>query len=407
MDFISKTANFSWVKGSISTGITICLGNSDEESYVDFLQFEKKKQQINIIKKSEKSIPINSLKNEISTKHPIFLNIIGKGILHKKIKNSNISQLNDDELIKSVLPNIQASEFYIQKIYNSIDLYVVIIRKALMESIIENISNQGFEILEVFIGITSLVNILDLSSHENYVICDLSIHLKDKQIDTIEAINENKITEYIIGDEVINGKNILSFSSALTFYSVKLLANSLSPSSILRQQNFIYKKFYTYLKWFLLIGTFIILLINYLLYSYFSTQNNKLTSEFNSTLTELEVIKQLTDNVTQKEKFLKDNNITNPTHFSLFADRIALIRPNGIVFTRLKFNPLRGDIRNQNRIEFELNKMIIEGSSDKISTLNNWLKDIEKEKWVKKVELIDFNQEDISISANFTIDIYF
>ena len=72
--------------------------------------------------------------------------------------------------------------------------------------------------------------------------------------------------------------------------------------------------------------------------------------------------------------------------------RIVNSIPENVGLTSIKVNPTRKKIKNFEKIVFETNTIIVNGNSNSSLPINTWIKKLNKENWISKIEILDFSK---------------
>lgn len=405
---IDKLSNSGFIKGVDSVGITLNF-YSDSEYDIDFVSLRKNKKIVNILDSKTNSKSIHDLTKVLSSKNPVSMSIMGKGIIHRKFESSIIENATDKEIINNIFPNTDQDEFLVQKSPVNDEVYISLIRKKIVEDIVNHFTSQGIFILSITIGpfaLNGIISLIDDRSPNNLLLVkNQELTIKNDLIYQLNISQNTQDIVYKIGDDKISHENLVSFATALSFYlqnnPVSIDLQSIQTS----KEEFIYKRIFYLLGWGILIFAFLVLLINYLLFDYYNNKYNDLSLEYSKRTEETSKLKLLSKQLADNERFVTENNLLETSRFSYYTDRLALIIPDNIVLNELYLNPLTSDLQKNKEIDVVNNLIIIKGVVNKNSLLNEWIKKIELEKWVEKVEILKFTQKDKSSGANFELEI--
>jgi Tfp pilus assembly protein PilN len=103
-------------------------------------------------------------------------------------------------------------------------------------------------------------------------------------------------------------------------------------------------------------------------------------------------VKKLESEKENKTKILQESGILNQNFLSFYMYRIVNSIPNNVGLNSLKVNPTQKKIKNFEKIIFETNTIIISGNSSSSMPINSWVKELKKEKWISKIEILDFSK---------------
>lgn len=341
----------------------------------------------------------------IKSKNPICLSIDGKGIVHKKV---DITAENN--ILNQVMPNANPESFYVQQIsVSNENAFVSIIRKEVIQAILNEFKNRKLFVINLSLGpfiINSITSLLH-NNHNEIETDSYSLHIDNNRIvDFFKNKTDKKSEEVIvIGDESISKEYIISFSSAFYYYFPGQPEDSVLLEEVTLNEEFSYKQVLKYTSRGFLILIFVILLVNFLLYDYYSKKKNEYLLLYNKNESQIELRDTLNKQLEQKEKLLDNIGILSTSRLSYYADQLALKLPANITLTKMLQNPVKNKIRKEVEILFERNTIHIEGTTSKSIDLHDWIEDISEESWVDNVVLLNYEQENSAIPGEFSIEL--
>lgn len=383
----------------------------DETYRFNFISVKKKKQnKIEFIDEESTIDNFDTLKNSIDTKIPICLVINGKGIISKKVatdKDENI-----ETLLQKVLPNALSSDFCVRS-YPSDDSnnFVSLIRKSQLEKIVEEFIKNKIFIIDVFWGpfiVGSLIPLIgntnsELSS-ENY-----KFTLHNQKITDYTTIDIPEKETFKIENENIHIQSMIALGGLIFhFFENNGINTSNIPCVVNCEKEFTYSRLFTKIGWSILVFMFSILLINFILFGYYDKEKQKLSgqvNQYNDLLINLDTLKK---SIAQKQDLLESSGLSGSTKNSFYADRIASTIKTGITLTKLAVTPVeKTNNNNQNEEGYTFKKeyILINGTTNSSTYLNEWVKEMKKLKWVKEVIIKNYTQENNLKPAVFTIEI--
>jgi Tfp pilus assembly protein PilN len=149
---------------------------------------------------------------------------------------------------------------------------------------------------------------------------------------------------------------------------------------------------------------FIILLINFILFSYQSDKQKQLAGELNQYQETIQQLASYKEEIAEKEKITQNGAWGENSYFSYYADRIAASKPDGILLQKMQLFPVT--LKNK---KFDLNgirkdTICIEGVTQNSVLLNEWTKALQSQEFVKHVGITNYTQQESS-SGSFTLQI--
>lgn len=370
---------------------------------------KKEKNRLNIEKTETQLDSFELLKSKIKRKLPIVIVITGKGIIFRKAAIT--PGVNNIEILRKLLPNAVPGDFYTCKseIYNG-QAFISVIRSELAEKILKIFNDHKLFVVGLYIGPLISESVLEIADSlpEIMNLSNYKITIKNRKIETCIIQQTDKEEFYKIGDESVSSFTILSLSSGIKYLSNEKY-NSFTEISTVNNNITEYKAFRS----FRVLGAgflglfFVILLINYLLFDFYNSKSDELSSrltDYQGFLNNYNVLKK---DLEDKKSMLTETGMLLPSKKSFFVDRIAADIPEGINLTELIINPIVRKQSEINKIDFIKNKINIKGYTIKSTLLNEWIKKLKKYEWIREVKEFTYSSEDqfINKPGAFTIEI--
>lgn len=395
---------YTFIKGKSAIGVEFLYNTKDSFTLIA-QELQEKNGGIEVNNRWV-DISLEELAKINTKKLPVYVSIGGKGIIHKKVKYNEYTQ--EQELLSQVLPNAMIKDFYIQKttVLNN-ECWVSVIRKDMLDALVENIKSLQLFCVQVFLGPFILGNILDYVEQPvikttTYELIIEKNHVS--QMDSLGSVSEGE--EYNIEGETVNSHELVAFSSALNHFIPSKNIESISCNELnLMEEEFYYKNKYVFLGFSILVFFFIITIGNMLLNNSYQEVNNNLQYQVNSNTRFIDELRTLKEMLVIKEEFVKNSGVTKAAKIAFYADQIAMSIPNSIILTQLFINPLEKRIKKSEDIVFKFNTIRVSGTVSNSIELNQWIKEVKKMKWINDINVISFIQENIKTAGEFEIEI--
>ena len=317
---------------------------------------------------------------EVNRKLPVSLVLTGKGVLTKKLRLQG-----DENPVLSVFPQGNPAEFYYQVLKGDPYSYVSIARRSLVDHAVASIQQAGFRVLDISLGFTAIEPLLSFIEQPAFNTATYSLRaaqgvITDFELQQTELLNQE---EYLISQQYLRSYDLLAFAAATGL----LIGNEHSDIEILRVQReeLKYQRYFRTATLSLLMFVFIVLLLNFFVYSYYYQRNDHYAVNGH-----VVNIKGLSSSISDKELFLHNQEWLFQPRSSYFADRLAGFLPDGIWLSALHF---KGDT------------ILLHGGCDDPDRINLLISNIKTLKEVKQVEMKNYayqKEEDIGV---FSIDI--
>lgn len=397
MILIQKIKNSALLKSSKISGLQIDILN-DQQYHFNLIILKRKKQSVTVENKFSFHL-LDELLQYNNSEIPIYISLDGKGVIHKKI----INDTNDskEKLVNKILPNSKIDDFFIQ-IFTLSDkeIYISIVRKDIIFELINQLKKYKLTILGISLGPFAVNTILTFFNPSQTISTDsYQITTKNSIVDSISKQNI-PLQIYTIGNESISSQYLLSFASAFSYFiPIKY------PLIYSESEEYESKQLFIKISWSILCIFLGILLINYLLFDHYNRKQAFLSNQLNQNKELFNKLGLLTKQLKENEKFITDNNLAKSSRFSYYSDRLVLLLPPSIKLSKLDIQPLYKKIKSANSIEIKKNIISIIGNVQNGLILNEWIKKIKNENWVKEVIIISYKQENINTSGEFNIEI--
>lgn len=396
--------NINLFRGNSATGIHLYI-LSDGQWDMNIVLLEKKKNLIHVIDNYSSISNLEEIENSLPVGVPIILSIEGKGIIHKRVNNTD-----NTHLVQQVFPNAQPNDFLVQSQEISADLRIIsLIRKSAVREIINIFSAKGYHIYTIFLGPFSL-NCLWSSFDqqlEKYTVDIYTINReKDRIIQMDIEIEKPALDHYTIAQEVIDSLSLIPYSNAVSFFIHGDLGLSISEDVCLsHKEQFIYKRIFRAAAAGVLVLLFIVLLVNFLVFDNVNKRFFEAQSQFKTDLQLVTRMDSLKAEFQNKEVLIEENGLMTGTRYSFYADRIASLVPEQVALTKLDINPVLSKSGMEKELRFNRNLMLIKGQCKSGFVLDEWMDKLRNESWIKYMEVLQYQQENKRTPGVFILQI--
>ncbi len=324
------------------------------------------------------------IKDKVSTTTPILLHYYGKGVINKKVAATG-------DYLKDVLFNASVDDFYIYELHQKDQKFISIARKDALDIFFNIFREHKYLVLDYGIGPFVGVLFKNLSDKLSYISYDYELNFDENYLISCQR-KETVSEEYTIGEETINNVQVPLFSTLLQYLypseDIDYTANFLARN---KQENVLKKAFNT-LAIAMVVFFLSALLISYLLQGYYNNKYVAYESQLYNLNDTYNQVKKLEEEKENKTRILQESGILSQHFLSFYMYQIVHSIPNSVGLDILKVNPVQKKIKDFNKIIFETSVIIINGTSDSSASINLWVKELKKENWVSKIEIIDFSK---------------
>ncbi|MBR9915726.1 MAG: hypothetical protein GYB32_13025 [Algicola sp.] len=346
---------------------------------------------------------IEEITDHIPKNKPISLVVNNDQIITKKVK-SNITE--NAKLLQQAFPNIKIEEFHYEILKQNSLHFISICRKNFINSLLTELRSKNIYVIDITLGNLGISSIVALMSESQIKTSNAHITKNHDEIMDIQLRHDSSPIVYEFNDVRLDNNQLLNFSAALRLITnTKSLESFFGDTKKKLKVEFGQKLFFSQ---FLKLGLsflFLILLINYFIFSHYYNKVNELSETATVLNTAKDRLYDLSEKVTKQEKLFKDIIKGNVSKSSFYTDAIVNSIPLDITLTELNYQPLLKKIKYDKAIALDSNILIISGSSSNSIVVPQWIAQLERMKWINHIEITNFDEtkEDTS---QFTIKIH-
>lgn len=389
------------------TGLAIHTA-ADGNPVMDICTLTLEDKQLSIEKKISGLRQLDELSKHLPAKAIIAVNLTGKGVFTKQL--DNVEEINPANFSK-ILPNANLDDFYVQQITSGDFSFVSVVRKTEANKWFELLHEKDYEPVILSLGPFVMMNILsELNLYDETIVFNGHIIERNEhgtwlnyRYDAL-AQAEFKIK---IQNENISENLLLPYASAFQL----ILQEQLDPiCAVAAPYDELFTQQLTDRKAkangiVILIIFFILLLINFGLFSWLQSSNEQISLHLSKTQQHTNVVMANSSQIKEKESLLNglgwDNN-----NKSAFIDQLAAMLPHDIRWTEVTVNPVASEESQQAKMLTFINRSIkISGLADKVLSVNEWMARIKTKAWVKSARLENYVYNNELNTGVFTINI--
>lgn len=360
-------------------GLDVVIQSSGTITY-SYCIVTNKKRSLNIVEYGCDMTDFSVLKEKVQLyDFPVALNVSGDMVLTKQVESLS---LNPEPSV--FLPGAVANDFFCTIWQADNKLFGALIRKEIvikMQGSLEDV-----DVLSVTVGGLIFKHIAELTTSE--IAGCYYFHLKNGLPEEIAYHPESSSNLVAIGGQDLESKCLLAYACAFAYlteenYSAEESMH-LSGRLIFKQRR-IGKALIKYG----LATLFILLVANTLPFFLLNSKVESLEIAIGTAAYEPENVDSINKELKTKKAFFENNNWLVNSRFSFYADRMAMLKPQGLNFTKLEIDPLLKI--NDEVLEFNQNRIDIAGECNDVNDVNKWISQLKKEAWVKEVTIEDFS----------------
>lgn len=370
-------------------GISIRFGGQDKLDIACVLLKRNKGKLIQVNAVASLTSP-DALTGHLPKGTPVWIALSGKGVLTRKLGKEKTGNI-----INALLPNARAEDFFATTEYNAgNECFGSAVRSSQLNRITDQLTELGYPVFGCSLSCMALDSLVGakLLQDREILLPDFRVTVENETISGFEPLSTEKAESYYIGSDRLENRLLLPFALAFNFLA-GINTTSAEPAFLKTQESFCYGLVNRYFSFGALGAIFILLMLNFLLFSKANTRVSELTNTVAVHSGYFSERDSLQKEIFLKTKLVEENGLSGQSLFGFYADRIAATLSGGITLEELTLNPPDGKIRNGKPIHFT-RKIRIRGASQGTLILNQWIREMEKLEWITHVEVIVFEHRD-------------
>lgn len=353
------------------------------------------KDSLSIDTKSEVSGDLETILKKIPKDKPLALSVTGKGTLIKKA--ARMEAIGEQQL-NEVFPNLKAEQFYVQNFVSGEHSFVSIIRKGMIDEFLDALNAAGHQVLIISIGpFVSSHIIRQLNTYGQQV--SFNGHVVDYNQDwawTDYQYVTGAESEFPLKLDIepIEGRFLIAYATAfqLALYR-RLDPVNLDVSPVENQlRDYQQKARFMFRGGIILIAFFVLLLINFIMFSFYTEKNKELLSRANQNTAGIENLQHMERQISTNENLLKELGWSRGISYAWMADQLGQSLPAALSLNEISINPLNTVETNRQRKEiYDTGKITIRGETTDLQAVNDWIYILKEKSWVKQVSLGNYS----------------
>ncbi|QXP72532.1 hypothetical protein H0I31_02190 [Tenacibaculum sp. AHE15PA] len=390
------------LKTRITYGLTYTAieQNTDNSKEVfSLLQLIKKRKEL-IIKDRSIFSDFNKLLSSFKNQQHIFLIINNDQVLSKEITFTDDSS---ERIVKKAFPNIVLKDFYYEVYSTDTTSFVCVCRKQYIDTLINSYKEHQVSVVGFSLGNLAIQNLLSFVDNKEIQTSNSKLKIEDNQLKGIEKTIDNPVFTYTINDLEVTNRELLPLGGVLTYYLQKNNQLGLSKKTKELRDNYFQKQLFSLGLKTGLFFLFLALLLNFLFFNYYHTQNNGLIAEVQLNESYKSQLVKLQAQIDQKEKVIANLNSVSQSKVSLYLDELVMLIPNSITLTDIKYQPLTTRIEKDKQIVISKNQLQVKGIVNNNEDFTTFISSLKKKEWVDNVIIIQFGKEKKTTSFEILI----
>lgn len=317
---------------------------------------------------------------------PVYILFNGKGVISRKVE-WGIS-LQNESILEAVFPNARPEDFLISKQDAQGATWASLVRMETVREHCDAIRRKKVFIAGTGCGpqfISTIIRYIKETefSTGNAVITNVGNDGLDIRI---ENKNEEKIR---VNDE----ESEAGYAPLLGFGFSTGEVESGAPEEIKKEK----EEFRYYLKSFNLLKNFLIivfglLLVNFYFFQIYNEEMVRYDTEVNRNTGLLAEYDTLKNEFDRKVSYLNEAGLMGKHSLAYYADQLAISVPADIALQKLDIFPVTNGREESDGVKIRKDTIQINGIAGSPISVNDWLNDISRLKWIKNARIMDYNK---------------
>lgn len=411
MNFSLNFNKEKFLRSKTAAGVECIFGTNGEAIFKTVVLHEQKSK-IETLGLHE-SKKLSELKNSIPHGTPVVIAFTGKGIIHKKIATA--AEEGNNSLLQKILPNAELKDFYLLKheqVNGREGSYISVVRKNSVDQLLKELKGLNVSVVGITIGPFVLQNLFRLITDAD----DFEVTIFNNQFQVHNNIikdykqleNGETFSPLTIGENSLPQTYATAFASAFQYLIEGEASFQFTNDFLAEERNdFLQRKIFEKTGLACIAIFLAILLINFLMFQHYAAKNEEINSQLSLLQNHLQRYNNLEKDLKSKKAFLTENGLLQTSRTSYYADQIAYDLPLEIQLTAMNIFPLTKVSGNgvEDKLLFKQGKISVSGTCYLSSELNEWIKVLKKKKWINKVNVMDYHQDNLKSPGQFTIEL--
>ncbi|WP_272149606.1 hypothetical protein [Tenacibaculum aiptasiae] len=361
---------------------------SDNSEKINVLNVSKKKNELVITNRNQYKTPKEVLTSFKTQKHS-YLIINNQQVLSKKV---NIFDEDERLVLRNTFPNIVLDDFYYEMYSNNESTFVAICRKNYVDELIKKYQKLKISIIGFSLGNLSVQQLLPFYERSLYT-SNAYVTINNKRVEEISKLEVQEET-YSINDLSIANNEVLGLAGVLSvFFNKSIFQKGLEEQNSRLLKDFTSKKLFDISLKAGLGFLFVVLLINFVLFSSYNSKVNELNEHVVLNKTQKEFLLRLKKEIAQKEKVVKSLETASLSNVSRYLDIIAQEIPNTILLKELKYQPIKSQVKKDKPILADEKNILVKGITKSNEDFLRLVSNLKKNDWVENITIIKYGKE--------------
>jgi len=344
------------------------------------------------------SFEVDSIKN-LSSYFPknqhCYLTINSDKVL---IKESEAFE-SDLDIIANCFPSISLDDFYYEILRFDTNCYAAVCRKSYADNLIKSLEENAITILGFSLGFFPIKNSLTFLNQNTISTSRGLLEIDGDSITGFKKTSDCDFYDVSIEDIKIKSSHLIALSclSNYSYIEAKTTKLSIKNSKLFHfhKQKIFFRKSVRIAAVVFIIA----LLINAFLFNSYFTDLGQLKQQNTIVTAKKDQYSKRLNDLEKKEEIVTNILKSGSSKASFYINRITYNKPISISLNVLTFNPTLKAIRADKIIEYDQNKILVEGISTSKDDFSKWITALESLEWVELVSVNNYGFQAINTSS--------
>jgi len=392
-------------------GISDCTGAEvqllGEGNYaIRVVQISQKGRRLDIEHKKEYALGLDAFR-DIKIHGPLSLTITGRGVL---IKKTGRLETITEQSLRHLFPGFKSDEFYVQHYDSGNQSFVAFIRKEIADPVINTFRKLGIQVLIFSLGPFVVEQVLPLLNNYGDTLKfdghQVELDAEKNWVDYSYHAGSNSDFEIKLDIQPIQQQFLLAYAAAFQL----ILNERVETISVDQEQlgaeltELLAKLKFKRNGTMVLFVFFFLLLINFLLFSYFNSANQELVGKAGQRSNQTSDRAKLEEDIKVKERQVALLGWNHGQNYAYLCDQIGQTVPASITLKELNINyGTAKDSMAERKENVETGSISIIGQSANVYVINDWIYMLKQKPWVKTVQLEQYGRDEQKATQVFRL----
>lgn len=322
---------------------------------------------------------LDDIVREFGRSKPIFLHVIGSGVLSKKI-------IDKPNYRQELVLGGDQNDFIFTSFSDEKNIVVSFVRKSSIDSLLQEIEKNKLHLLGFSCG-PALFFALKNDFKVNF---DFELEKQKGKILTFQKSPQNSIFQEVDGENVSQFGFLKRCVGELLNNSVDGFDSTGLNFCKEKRLNFKHFRRFRTIGFSVLVSLFVVVVLNRVYQNYLQKKIAILESDLSLNQNNLAYLKRLEAERNRKLELVSSAGVTSKHFISHYLNEIGKSIPSSIRLTSLDLFPVEGKIKDKEKVVINGNVILIEGTTQISTFLDDWMRILNNLDWVSKVELTSY-----------------